>query len=475
MPFGRLNDRFRSFTLTAKLTIWNTLVVLLISIVAVFSVREGLRWMLLKELETVLEAEAYEIALSAARFPESSPELFLDMQNTSAGHIRRGWFLQLFDRSERVNLWSSDHTPVVFSQSPYFLHQKTVVVGEERFRFAESAVERNSREVYLVRVGTSLNFIEEDLGNVTSIATPVLVGVFLLAPIGGYVLARRATRPLQRLIAASRLLHPTRLEERLPLRNSGDELDQLSEDINHFLDQIAEFIQLNREFIANAAHEIRSPLTALLTSMEVTLSRPRTVAEYQELLLSSQEQCRDLATLANQLLLLAESDAGLLRAHFTKVSLDQVVRSAVDMFQGVAEDRGINLNAFIDSNILIAGDTSRIRQVVNNLIDNAIKFTPTGGRIEVRLGKNIDLTRVCFSVSDSGIGIDQDMLGHVFDRFFQAETSRYRNQAEQAGFGLGLSICRSIVQAFDGRITVTSQLGTGSTFRVEFPAIIDGT
>jgi signal transduction histidine kinase len=379
--------------------------------------------------------------------------------------------LQLFDAEEHTNLWSSEHTPLVFTQSPFFLHSPNVLLDGHRYRFALSPVSQANRQLYLVRVGTSLDFIEEDVGNVTQIAAPVLAGVFLLAPLGGYVLARRATRPLQRLIAASRQLHPTRLEERLPLRNTGDELDQLSGDINHFLDQIAEFIKRNREFLANAAHEIRSPLTAMLTSIEVTLSQPRSVAQYQEVLTQVQERGRNLANLANQLLLLAESDAGLLATSQSDVSIDRVVLATVDMFLGVAEEKNVALVASVTPDLLIRGEKSRLQQVVNNLVDNAIKFTPSGGRVEIGLALSSDRAKVCLTVNDSGIGIEESVQPRIFERFFQANPSRVRESRDRMGFGLGLSICRSIVQAYQGQISLTSQRGVGTIFRVEFPAI----
>ncbi len=290
----------------------------------------------------------------------------------------------------------------------------------------------------------------------------------MLAPLGGYLLARRATRPLQRIIAASRSLHPSRLEERLPLRNTGDELDQLSAEINQFLDQIAAYLQQNRDFVANAAHELRSPLTALMTSVEVALTRVRSISEYQELLATVQEECRNLAIMANQLLLLAESDAGLLSAHQSPVRLDAIARSAIDMFLGVAEEKGLQLKSQLDHELWVMGESTRLRQVVNNLLDNAIKFTAPGGTVEVSVKKNGEPNLGCLEVRDTGIGIRDDDQVYVFDRFFQVAEGRSHRQ-ENPGFGLGLSICRSIVRAYGGELTLRSKVGVGSTFRVELP------
>ncbi len=468
MPFVRLRSGLRALPLRFKLTLWNTLVMLLASLVTLVALREGLRWMLLKELQVALEDEAFELALLAGQPFPSTQELFEELARTSAGHARHGWFLQIIAASGERSLWNSSNTPPVLLEAPRTIRRGSVEADGEAFRFAERAIRPAHLPECRLRVGTSLEFIRQDVANVTRMFLPVLLGVIVLSPLGGYVLAGRATAPLQEIINTTRTLHPARLNERLVLRQTGDELDQLSAEINNFLDQIADHLQRHREFVANAAHELRSPLSALTTLVDVALSRERSPTEYQEVLATVHDECQQLAVLTSQLLLLAESDAGLLERHRQPVALDAVVRSAVDMFAGAAEAKGLLLTFHCEQAAPVLAETTRLRQVVNNLLDNAVKFTPPGGEVHVSLQPDRGQQRVLLTVQDTGIGIPPADLPYVFDRFYQVERSRHHDTVVH-GAGLGLSICRAIVTAFGGNIAIASQPGSGTLVTVTLP------
>jgi signal transduction histidine kinase len=383
-------------------------------------------------------------------------------------------------------LWSSANTPSTFREPPYAFAQHEVDIDGTSYRLVQRQLERAERSAstqsvppaatrstqpeYVVRLGTSLDFIEQDVANVTRIIAPVLTFVFLLAPLGGYLLSGWATSPLQRLIATSRNLHPSRLDERLPIVGTGDEIDELSREINEFLDQIAQHLQRNREFVANAAHELRSPLSAMTTSLDVALSRPRSVAEYQELLSTLYDECEQLNTLASQLLLLAESDAGLLGKHRAPVRFDEIVASSRDVFAAVAEEKGVALTANLEPGVTVSANAPRLWQVVNNLLDNAIKFTTAGGRVDVSLSSDRAAGRAVLVVRDTGVGVPAADLPFVFDRFYQVERSRHHADVEH-GTGLGLSVCRGIVAAYDGSISIESTPGAGTTVTVSMSLV----
>lgn len=469
MHYDRLSRHYFALPLRTKLTLWNTLVMLLLSVTALIGVREGLRWMLHKELAVALDDEVVEIGLSAEQPFESAAQVFEEMQRTAAGHLRHGWFLQLLDESGTTPLWSSRNTPDELTEhNPIPLEGSQI--ERDGFRFAQRHLDREGMPAYWVRVGTATDFIGEDIDNVTRIITPVLIFIFMLAPIGGYIVAGRATSPLQKIISTSRTLHPNQLDARLPLRGTDDELDQLSAEINEFLDQIASHLQRNREFVAHAAHELRSPLAAIEASVDVALSRRRSAEEYEDLLGTILEECRQLTVLVNQLLLLAESDGGGLSQSQQAIDLSRVTSSSVEMFRGVAEEVNIEIEARISPKVTVMGDSTRLRQVVNNLIDNAVKYTLDGGSVQVTLRENQAAGQAVLQVCDTGIGIPAEDLAHVFDRFYQVDRSRQRNQAIH-GCGLGLSICRAIVEAYNGEIHVASQPGRGTTFTVTFPCV----
>ena len=286
---------------------------------------------------------------------------------------------------------------------------------------------------------------------------------------GGYFLADRAIHPLQRIIAATDRLRPSHLEERLQLRGVDDELDQLASKINHFLDQIADHLTMHRQFLADAAHELRSPLAAIQSSVDVTMQKPRSREDYEELLYNIDEECHRLGQLVNQLLELAASDAGVVAIHREPVRLDLLVTQSVNMFEAVAEERGLTLRCTAEAPLIADGDPQQLRQLTTNLIDNAIKFTPHGGTVSVHMERDTDPARIRLTVQDSGIGMSRADLPRVFDRFYRADKSRERSSSIR-GSGLGLSICQSIVAGHHGTITVQSEPGCGAKFIVTLPS-----
>ncbi|MCI0381064.1 MAG: HAMP domain-containing histidine kinase [Gemmataceae bacterium] len=310
--------------------------------------------------------------------------------------------------------------------------------------------------------------VEEDIALVNRVMVLAGVSILVLAPIGGYLLYRRAMRPLSWIIETTGRLQPKNLKERLPMRGTGDELDQLSKTINGMLDRIAAYIESNRDFIANAAHELRSPLAAIRSSVDVALDRLRTPDEYSALLTDVAEECNRLTNLLNQLMLLAEGDAGRLALLNQTARLDKIVLEAVDMFEPVAEALSVNLKLVAAPPVSVRGEEYHLRQVVRNLIDNATKFTPPGGRIEVELISQREAKQSLLRVADTGIGIPEEEVPRVFERFYRVDKSRTREWSA-GGNGLGLAICQAVVAALEGRIDVVSQLGVGTTFTVVLP------
>jgi len=198
------------------------------------------------------------------------------------------------------------------------------------------------------------------------------------------------------------------------------------------------------------------------------LERERSPAEYRELFTDVIEECSSLGTLINQLLLLAEGDAGLLHAD-GQVRLDELVRRAADMFQGLAEQRGVSLHTHLPQAVSIPGNRVHLREVIHNLIDNALKYTPEGGNVSVEVSAPPGSPRAHLIVRDTGGGIPPEDLPHVFGRFYRVDKSRQRVQPTRGGSGLGLSICQAIVRAYGGEICLTSILGKGTTVKVSLP------
>ncbi len=311
--------------------------------------------------------------------------------------------------------------------------------------------------------------VDEDVAKLTNLIIGAGVVILFLAPLGGFWLSGRATHPLARIITTADRLRPSHMEERLPIRGTGDELDKLSLTINRFLDLIADYLERNREFVANAAHELRSPLAAIQSSVDVTLNSDRSVAEYQDLLVEIADECGQLGVLVKQLLLLAETDTARFEIERRPVAIDRLVERSVEMFRGAAEERGIQLSADCWHDTQVLGDADRLRQVINNLIDNSLKFTPRGGRVQIELKTDTQRQHAILKVSDTGAGIDPADLPHIFERFYRGDKSRARERSAH-GNGLGLSICKSIVEAHAGLIQAQGKPGQGTIITVYLPA-----
>ncbi len=320
----------------------------------------------------------------------------------------------------------------------------------------------------LLRLGASETWADQILERITRAMVLVGIAIAFFYPLAGYVLAGRATKPLAGIVKKTAELKPINLHERLPLRGTRDELDQLAQTINGFLDRIAGFLQQNREFTANVAHELRSPLTAFQVTLELALNADRSSEEYKELLLELLEKCSAMASMVNKLLLLAESDAELLCTRHEPVRLDQVVLKSLELFQILAESAQVEIKVGKLAPVVLQGDGQRLWQVVNNLLDNAIKFTPAGGVITLELQLHEKTQEGTLTVADTGIGVTPEDLPHLFERFYQGKKS-HGPKKPGGGIGLGLSICQAIVSAHHGTITVASTPGKGTTFTITLP------
>jgi heavy metal sensor kinase len=462
MHSGRPERLFGS--LRYRLALWNTVGLLLLGAATLVGLRQGLYVTLSRDLNRVTGEDATLLAgRLTARPPLDGATLSEGLNRKAASCADRGWFGQVItsdgvfaeSQSAPVLDWPSGPMAVPFD------------LGE--YRVIQRRVERPGDTPVTIRVGNNIKMmVTDDVNNLTRLI--VLAGgvLLLVAPPVGYWLAGRATRPLQNIISTTDRLRPGALTERLPLRGTGDELDQLSCTINGFLDRIADHLTRQRDFVANAAHELRSPLTALRTSVEVALQRDRSPTEYQDLLGDLVAEADALSVLVNQLLLLAEGDADRLRTDGV-VSLDDLVARGVDMFQAVADQGQVKLAITRNEHARVRCEAAHLRQVIHNLLDNAIKFTPPGGRVEVEVGPAPQDHRLARLVlRDTGIGIPAKDLPHVFDRFFRADRSRSR---ESRGTGLGLSICQAIVTACGGEVSLESAPGKGTTATVDLPRV----
>lgn len=463
MRFVHPREWFR--TLRFRLLAWNVLVVILMVIPTLVAAREGLRYALIHEFDQVLEEDALEIGLALQRFYPNLTPLYDELNRKAEGHAHHGWFVQLLGASGGV-LWTSKNAPEVVFESRLENSGSWSSIGSYRLLYMR--LDTPKGDPVAVRIGSSLRSVHEDVALLTRMMIVAGMLILVLAPLGGYWLAGRATQPIAAIIDTAMRLRPDRLDERLPVRDTGDELDRLSTTINGLLDRIGAYLAQNRDFVANAAHELRSPLAAIRNSVEVTLNSERSKEEYVNVLADIMEECDDVNVLVNQLLLLAESAAGEISLGEKWVSFDRVVRKSLSMFEGVAEAKEVAIKIGAMEAAHVRGDEYYLMQIANNLIDNAIKFTPPGGTVSVDLNADAKKGVAILRVADTGVGIATEDLPRIFERFYRADKSRQREERSR-GTGLGLSICAMIVEMLQGTIQVRSAVGKGSEFVVALP------
>ena len=317
---------------------------------------------------------------------------------------------------------------------------------------------------YIVEVGVSTDRTESTLSQVLLlliVGLPIAVGI---AVTGGFILVRRALKPVDGIARKAEEITQLNLSERLPVMRSGDELERLSISLNLMISRLEDAIQTSKRFVADASHELRTPLTVLRGELESLAQDAQLRAETRESLGSMLEEVDRLAEIVESLLALSKLDAGDTSAERVKFDLGELVTTTAEQMSLLAEDKNITVTCEVAQQVMVEGDRARMKQVVVNLLDNAIKYTPNGGR--VLLGISRTAHEAILEVADNGMGIPADALAHLFKRFFRVDDSRSRNQG---GAGLGLSIVKSICNAHGAAVEVTSTPGEGSRFRVRQP------
>lgn len=318
---------------------------------------------------------------------------------------------------------------------------------------------------YWVEFGALLDPVESMLNHLflqLALGLPLAVGIITL---GGYWLVHRALRPVEQITRAAEQITQLNLSDRLPVTRSGDELERLSQALNRMIARLDDAVQNSRRFAADASHDLRTPLTILRGELENLVEDPALNAELRARLASLLEETIHLSRIVEQLFTLTQLDSGNSctdRQHF---DLSELARTTAEQMSLLAEDKKISLTCQASQSVFIEGDRSRIKQVIVNLLDNAVKYTQSDGRILLRVDASNG--HALLEVEDNGIGIPADALPHVFERFYRVDKTR---SAEAESAGLGLSIVKSICTAHGAEVKVTSVPKVGSRFSVTLPS-----
>ena len=458
MSFAR-NSRLRS--LGFRLTAWYFLVflasTLLLATAAEFRIRSSIR-------ERIVDTVTSNLTLHRQTFEEQGIEGLKKLTEVTE-NTHRLPYVRVVDRTN-VTLFQSSNGELSFAATTIAVTASSQRVRPVRAQNDGSLWNLGTMplsEGRWLQLAISDEQTQEVVGHLRAGLVAVWIGAVALGLLGGFFFTRRALRPVQRLAnTARKVIESGDLALRVPERGTRDELDELSHLFNGVLARNQTLVRGMREALDNVAHDLRTPLTRLRTGAEVALRDAGDPQRIRDALADAIEDSERVLQMLNTLMDISQAETGVMKLDRTQVDLSELAREAIDLYQHVAEERGVRLLTHLAAGVNVNGDHNRLNQVVANLVDNAIKYTPTGGQVELTTSREDPWASLM--VKDSGMGISAQDLPRVWERLYRADQSR-----SERGLGLGLSFVKAIVEAHGGRAEVQSELGAGSTFIVRLP------
>ena len=303
-----------------------------------------------------------------------------------------------------------------------------------------------------------------DLKRVLFISVPLTL---ILAGVLGYLLVKRTLKPIAEITRTAQEIQSQDLSRRIEIKND-DELGKLAATLNRAFENLQKSLERQRQFTNDASHELQTPLAIVKGEATLALTRERSKEEYQKALESISQEISHIFSIVNKLLTLARADSGTEQVNPDKVNLKTFLEDIAADIQILAERKRLGFQVDLPENLIIQGDEVKLRELFLNLLDNAIKYTPSGGKISLSLVRKNDVAKII--VEDTGIGIPGEHLPHIFDRFYRV--NRIHTNSDE-GSGLGLAICQHIVELHGGKIVAESEVGKGSSFTVILPLVGD--
>lgn len=357
----------------------------------------------------------------------------------------------------------------------------TLKVGNrETLRFLSAPLEVNGKQVGVAVVGRSLYQLESTLTRLRLVLGSLIVGALILAGMSGYLMAWRALAPIDAITRAARKITAKDLGLRLNFQGVDDEVGRLARTFDEMLARLDEQFQRERQFTADVSHELRTPLSIIRSAADIVMRDPKPTLEgYRAALHSVRDEATRLSSIVDDLLFFARADFHQVRLNIAPIDMNSLMGDVFDYGVKLASPKGIDIDYTLEStgqeNIVVNGDTAHLMRMFINLIDNAVKYTPPGGKVRIEVRSEDKLVHVI--IADTGMGIPEEDIPRIFDRFYRGDSSRARtvsgNEADKAsGVGLGLAIAKTIAELHGGSITVKSMPGEGSAFRVTMPRIV---
>jgi len=480
---------FRS--LRFKLTLWYVLIlgILLISFSSFLylTLSKSLYRDVDNKLRSLAELIASESASPLSKFGFGNIDQALE---TSMNLKPIGKFIQVLDESGKIGRKSDNMKNI---QLPISLNtlknaSKGLITFETNRSFGDTPLRiitfpiiDDNNVTKIVQIASSLEDVEDALNTLFIILLITVPSALMVASLGGQFLASKALKPVDNVTQTARMITSKNLNQRIQPPKVKDEISRLIETFNEMISRLDQSFRQIKQFTTDASHELKTPLTILKGEVEVTLRKKRMVNEYEQILRSNLEEVNRMSKIVDDLLWLSKADIGEIRLKKEDINLTEILNELVNQMSILAQPKNIRIETLNhQEDIHIWGDVLRIRELFLNLIDNGIKYTEEGGSVKISFekdawvhdknqtdleeGKSVKFIKV--SVSDSGIGIAKEDQERIFNRFFRVDKARSRGQG---GSGLGLSICKWIVEAHQGKIKVESEIGKGSSFIVKLP------
>jgi len=454
-----------------KMTLWYVFTFLISALIICSFLYWGLRYRLLREIDQFLLDETKEMERVLAEEPKETSFLmrFEDEVMTRKFYP---FFFQILDPSGK-----SLYVSRGFREIGYELQDRVLTnarndkdtreqirgSGETSYRIISTPFYRDGKFSGVIQLGTHLRFANKNLThfrNYILIALPIML---ILGTLGGWMLARRSLAPIGYIASKALSITSRNLSERLMVRGTDDEMDDLIRTINEMIARLESSFKGMAEFTADVSHELKTRICAMRGEAEVLLLKERKGEEYQEGLIHFIEQFDHLNQMINDLISLSKFDTVQVELKMAPLRLDLLVNDLCNLFQVLAEQKNIVLETGTMEEVAVTGDKVRLQQLFTNLIDNAIKYTSHGS---IRVSVEEDKDSAVVKIRDTGIGIPKEEQERIFKRFYRLDKSRSK---ETGGVGLGLSIAEWIAHAHRGRIEVDSEPNRGSTFAVYLP------
>lgn len=463
-----MTTKWSALSIRARLAAWYTVVLSLMLVVYAAATFIAVRHEFVEQLDDQLRDDFEAAEARLARTPDGRIAWTGDRHadpDADEDRAQEAWSTagEPIYRSELATALP----PATLTAATIRARYESVTASGERWRMLSRTADIGGRPIVL-RVSRSEERLRRQLAEILVVLTLGVPFVVAMASLGGYVLARRALSPIDRLASDAGRITADRLHERLSISNPHDELGRLASVINATFERLESSFDQLRRFTADASHELRTPLAVIRGIGEVGLATSRTPAEYKEAMGSMLEEVDRLTSLVDSLLRLSYGDAGRISLERERIDLGRLTSDVASSLGILAEERGQRLVLTIQEGVVVTGDRLVVREAITNVIDNAIKYGPRESTVDIRVQESPD--GAVLEVADEGPGIPAEHRDRVFDRFFRIDEARSR---DQGGTGLGLAIAKWAVEIHGGRISVCQRPAEGSVFRIVLPPASD--